>query len=221
MASSSIKDIDMTPIDLRSSQVVPTNQALGGAYDMLADRVKLKEVIDRASVLLEKLCSIKAPIMAPIVPVANALADVELVCNNFCSVVRELRRRSDKGTLLDVDTSGDVLYLFKSLLRLYFDAIFEETWETGNNTHPLSLLLHREKIALVVTKAPRSMTDTDLINDFVEAIQHFSQKDDYMHLFYFIYDADLRISQPLYLENQLILLNTSSLNVKIFVRPLS
>jgi hypothetical protein len=225
MASSKFKDITIAPIKISSSsQAVYHNDTNQEVYDMLAERVKLKEVIDRASLLLEKLNELQSPIVPSVNTIcssSNAISDVELVCNNFCSVVRELRRRSDKGTVLDIDTAEDMLYLFRSLLRLYFDAIFEERWETIHKTNQMALLLHSEKKALVVKKANRNMTDRDLMNDFLDAINHFSHSNEYTSLYYFIYDPELRISQPLYLENQLSALNKNSLNVKIFVRPLS
>lgn len=216
-ASSSFKDLLIAPIDLVSNNALH-NQKTSEAYDALADRVKFKEVIDKATGLFEKLSSLQSPVVAPI---SDALTDVELVCNNFCSVIRELRRRSDKGTVLDIDTNGDALYLMKALLRLYFDAIFEDTWDIDADATQMSLLLPNEKIAVIVKKANRSMTDSDLIENFEKAVQYYSQSKQCSTLFYFIYDPDLRISQPLYLENKLILLNDSSLNTRIFVRPLS
>lgn len=225
-AASRFKDITIAPIEISSSQNAHSTQGTPEVYDMLAFRVKLKEVIDRSSDLLQKLESFQVPITsienaANIPTASDALADVKLVCNNFCSVVRELRRRSDNGTILEIDSTGDMLYLLKSLLRLYFDAIFEETWETPAKVNQSALLIPNEKVVLVVKKTLRSTTDESLMNDFVQALQRYSQTSEYTTLFYFIYDPELRISQPFYLENQLMVLNNSSLNVKIFIRPIN
>jgi hypothetical protein len=221
MACAVIKDITIAPVEMDSSLTEFDKITKNEAYDMLAERVKLKEVLDKAALLIEKINCSEAPLEAPFMVPANAITDVELVCNNFCSVLRELRRRSDHGAILDIETIGDMLYLFRPLLRLYFDAIFEDTWETLHNTSQEALLLPKEKIVLVIKKTRRSITDKELTDDFVQALDHYGQLGDYTTLFYFIYDPDLRIPQPLYLENQLVHLNNSSLNVKIFVRPLS
>ncbi|WP_069999919.1 hypothetical protein [Cellulosilyticum sp. I15G10I2] len=216
--ASHYREINISPIEIASSQSLHNRQGSYEAYDMLAERVKLKEVVDKATSLLEKLNT-----FSPSVPMTaiDTISDVELVCNNFCSVVRELRRRSDHGTVLDIDTDGDILYLLKALLRLYFDAVYEDTNQSYDLNKCRSLLIPREKIALIVKKTHRSSTDKELLNDFLQAINSYSQTSDYTTLFYFIYDPELRISQPIYLENQLILLNNSPLTVKIFIRPLS
>ncbi len=217
-AVSNFKDVNILPIEIISSQALHNKQAGLEAYDVLAERVKLKEVIDKASNLLEKLTPFTA---SAFMSATNAVDDVELVCNNFCSVVRELRRRSDNGAVLEIDTDGDIIYLLKALLRLYFDAVSEDTCQLNSQNNQMALLIHREKIALIVKKTYRSITDRELFNDFVQAIDYYSQNNTCNTLFYFIYDPELRISQPMYLENQLILLNNSTLTVKIFIRPLN
>ncbi len=226
MAKAYLKDVAIAPIDRTATKKSHNKQGQFEAYDMLAERVKLKEVIDRANSLLELLMTFLVPATgtssAPaIVPAANAEADVELVCNKFCSVVRELRRRSEKGTLLEIDTNCDAIYLFKALLRLYFDSLVEDSWQTSLNNTERALLIRTERIVLLVRKTHRNLTDQILINELTDAINYYSQTNEYTSLIYFIYDPDLRISQPAYLESQLMSLDTKELSVKIFIRPLS
>jgi hypothetical protein len=211
--------VGISSIETGSSTSVDFNKP--APYDILAERIKLKKLIDKAYALSDQLSSMPSPVIttSPVAP--NSAAGIELVCYKFCSVVRELRRRSDTGSLLEMSTSEDAVYLFKSLLRLYYDDIFEETWDTTSQNHQVSLVIPNEKIVLVIKKTQRSISETDFVNDFTDILQHYSQTPDYATLFYFIYDPDLRIPHPLHLERQLIASNKTNLSVKIFIRPMN
>jgi hypothetical protein len=211
-----VSSIEIEP----SAHVDITKQA---PYDILAERIKLKKLIDKASDLLDNLSASPSPVIPSpaVTSISTPATDIELVCDKFCSVVRELRRRSDDGPLLEIDTSEDAVYLFKSLLRLYYDAVFEEGWSTDSQNRQVSLVIPQEKIALVVKKTHRTISETDLVNDFIDIVDHYSQTPDYSTLLYFIYDPELRIPHPLYLERQLIALNKTALAIKIFIRPMN
>ena len=217
-ASNYFKEINTAPIEIISSDSIYAKPKEHEAYSVLAERIKLKEVIDKITSLLEELSSYSSSVQVqPSVPINN----IELVCNNFCSVVRELRRPTDHANVLEIDNEGDVLYLFKALLRLYFDSIFQDTWHDTSSEPKNILLIPEEKTALMIKRTHRTITDKEISSDFLEAINYYHESQKYHTLLYFIYDPELRISQPKHLENQLLLLNKTNLNIKVFIRPLN
>ena len=51
---------------------------------------------------------------------------IELICNNFHQVARQMRSRHNNRSTLDINDEYDVQDLFHSLLTLYFDDIRPE-----------------------------------------------------------------------------------------------
>lgn len=219
-ASKKLNDIAVAPIDVADS---PKSYGTHEVYDMLANRIKLKEVIDRASLLLESFngSSPLSVTLSTAQSTSKSNDNIELICNQFCSIVREFRRRSDNGAILEIDHVNDVLYLFKSLLRLYYDTVVEDIWENSEHLTQLALLMPKEGTALIIKKTYKGITDSELTNDFMEALSRYHQTMEYSNIYYFIYDAELRISQPFNLENELNALNKSLLTIKAFIRPLN
>lgn len=225
-ASSHFTVRSLTSIEDLSSDYTYKRENKYEAYDMLAERIKLKEVIDKASLLFEQVNNFlnsqdTIPSSTPETTHSTTLSPIELVCNHFCSVVRSLRRRIDEGPILDVETDGDILYIMKALFRLYFDSIFEENWTNCDEYDFSALLIPRENTALIVKKTMRNTSEQLLINHFKQSIEHFNKTQDFNHIFYFIYDPELRIADPNRLEKQLSFENTGSLHVKILIRPSS
>jgi hypothetical protein len=127
------------------------------------------------------------------------------VCLRFHAVARQLRLRKDYRTTLEVEDDYDLQDLLCALLKLEFDEVGADEWTppyAGGSTRT-TLLLDRDRIAVVAKKTRSGLTTKELAEQISADASHYVSRDSCAHLFCFIYDPEGRIGSPTRLESDL------------------
>ena len=85
---------------------------------------------------------------------SNSLENIQLICNRFHKVARQMRSRHDNRSTLEINDEYDVQDLFHSLLTLYFDDIRKEESNpshAGSNSRS-DFLLKPEQTVIEIKK---------------------------------------------------------------------
>ena len=81
---------------------------------------------------------------------SESIKQIELICNKFHQVVRQMRSRYSNRATIEINDEYDVQDLFHALLALYFDDIRREEGNpshTGSNSRSDFLeLIHKENL---------------------------------------------------------------------------
>jgi hypothetical protein len=127
------------------------------------------------------------------------------VCLRFHAVARQLRLRKDYRATLEVEDDYDLQDLLCALLKLEFDEVGTDEWTppyTGGSTRT-TLLLDRDRIAVVAKKTRSGLTTKELAEQVAADASHFAARASCRQLFCFIYDPEGRIGGPTRLESDL------------------
>lgn len=130
---------------------------------------------------------------------------IRKVCLRFHSVARQLRLRKDYRPTLEIDDDYDLQDLLCALLKMEFDEVSTDEW-TPTYTAGASrttLLVNRDKIAVVAKKTRLGLTTKELADQVTADSAHYRAQGRCSTLFCFIYDPEGRIGSPKRLETTL------------------
>ena len=142
------------------------------------------------------------------------------VCLRFHAVARQLRLRKDYRTTLEVEDDYDLQDLLCALLKLEFDEVGADEWTppyAGGSTRT-TLLLNRDRLAVVVKKTRSGLTTKELAEQVAADTAHYASHKPCAHLFCFIYDPEGRIGSPTRLETDLTSVS-DSFTVDVLIAP--
>lgn len=148
---------------------------------------------------------------AQTVPVTQPLSELETlhlirkVCLRLHAVARQLRLRTDSRPTIEIDDDHDLADLLRALLRLEFDEVGTDEWTPpySGGTPKTTLLLNRERIAIVAKKTRPGLTDKDIAEQVTADTGFYLAHKKCTTLFCFIYDPEGRIGSPKRLETDL------------------
>ncbi|MGB5636039.1 MAG: hypothetical protein WBM44_09085 [Waterburya sp.] len=151
----------------------------------------------------------------------NIIEKIELICNRFHKIARQMRSRYDNRAKLEINDEYDVQDLFHSLLILYFDDIRREESNpsyAGANSRA-DFLLKPEQTVIEIKKTRQGLNNKKLGEELTIDIQKYQAHPDCKTLVCFVYDPEVKISNPRGLEKDLeqVIYN---IEVKVFIRPL-
>jgi hypothetical protein len=148
---------------------------------------------------------------APHVPIAQSLSEPETlqlirkVCLRLHAVALQLRLRTASRPTIEIEDDHDLGDLLRALLRLEFDEVGTDEWTPpySNSTPKTTLLLNRERIAIVTKKTRPGLTDKDIAEQVAADSGFYSAHNKCTTLFCFVYDPEGRIGSPNRLETEL------------------
>ncbi|HCQ20995.1 MAG TPA: hypothetical protein DIU28_05930 [Anabaena sp. UBA12330] len=149
------------------------------------------------------------------------LNKIELLCNRFDLVARQIQIRYGKGkrTTIEINDEYDVQDLFHALLTLYFDDIRDEEWTPSyaGRASRVDFLLKEEQIVIELKKTRENLTGKEVGEQLIIDITRYKSHPDCKTLICFVYDPERRIKNPRGLENDLSK-TTDGMIVKVFIR---
>lgn len=153
-------------------------------------------------------------------PSYTAIAALELLCNRFHLVARQLRQRHARRETLDVSDEYDVQDLLHGLLHLHFDDIRPEEWTPSyaGGSARVDFLLKKESIIVEVKKTRQKLGSREVGDELLIDIGRYQAHPDCKTLLCFVYDPDGRIANPRGLETDLSK-RINDMEVKVLVRP--
>ncbi|MEQ1628745.1 MAG: hypothetical protein ABL965_15210 [Nitrospira sp.] len=153
-------------------------------------------------------------------PTADPVDALRKVCLRFHAVARQLRLRKDYRTTLEVEDDYDLQDLLCALLKLEFDEVGADEWTppyAGGSTRT-TLLLNRDRLAVVAKKTRSGLTTKELAEQVAADTAHYASHKPCAHLFCFIYDPEGRIGSPTRLETDLTSVS-DSFTVDVLIAP--
>lgn len=150
---------------------------------------------------------------------SNTIEKIELICNKFCQVTRQMRSRYNNRSTLEINDEYDVQDLFHSLLNLYFDDIRREESNpsyAGANSRA-DFLLKPEQTVIEIKKTRTGLNKKKLGEELTLDIIKYQTHPDCKNLVCFVYDPEVRIECPQGLERELEQV-TDKIIVRVFIR---
>ncbi len=151
----------------------------------------------------------------------NTIENIELICNKFHQVARQMRSRHNNRSTLNINDEYDVQDLFHSLLALYFDDIRREESNpsyAGANSRS-DFLLKPEQTVIEIKKTRQGLNNKQLGKELTLDANQYQAHPDCKILVCFVYDPEGKINNPRGLEKDLEQA-TDNIEVKVFIRPL-
>jgi hypothetical protein len=146
---------------------------------------------------------------------------IELICNRFHTVVRQLKKRRKGRTVLEVKDEYDVQDLMRVLLHLFFDDIRPEevTPSYAGKSARVDFLLKVEKTVLEIKHGRTNLTEKELGDELIIDIRRYKETHpDCESLYCFVYDPEGYIDNPRGMENDLSQV-TEGMPVKVIIAP--
>lgn len=135
----------------------------------------------------------------------DKLVLVELLCNRFHLVAKQLKTRRDDRETLHISDEYDVQDLLHAMLRIHFDDIRPEEWTPSyaGSAARVDFLLKQESIVVEIKKTRKTLKAKDIGEQLIIDIQKYKKHPDCKVLICFVYDPDGWVSNPKGLENDL------------------
>lgn len=152
----------------------------------------------------------------------DVLSQINLVCDRFHSVVRQLRDRYNGRSTLEIEDEYDVQDLLHSLLILFFDDVRREehTPSLAGSSARMDLMLKEEKIIIEVKKTRKGLGEKEIGKQLIIDIAQYQKHPACETLVIFIYDPEGRIGNPIGLINDLTEMSSKKLNVIPIIKPM-
>jgi hypothetical protein len=135
----------------------------------------------------------------------SILNKLELLCERFHLVARQLRTRYSDRNTINIEDEYDVQDLFHSLLTIYFDDIRKEEWTPSyaGSCSRVDFLLKQEEIVVEIKKTRKGLGSRELGEELLVDIQKYQVHPSCKILVCFVYDPEGRIANPRGIENDL------------------
>ena len=144
---------------------------------------------------------------------------INLTCNRFHSVARQLRLRHQNRSTIEIEDEYDVQDLLHALLKIFFDDIRSEEWSPSyaGGSSRMDFLLKNEQIVVEVKKTRKGLTDKEIGEQLIIDIEKYKSHPDCKTLVCFVYDPEGMIANPKGLERDLS--KKTDLIVNVFIEP--
>jgi hypothetical protein len=153
----------------------------------------------------------------------NPINQIEMICNNFHLIARQLRARREGRSTLEIEDEYDVQDLFHSILWLFFADIRPEEYTPSyaGGSSRMDFLLKKEKIAVEtkMTRKGKGTEDNRIGQELLLDIERYQEHPDCATLICFVYDPGGRVGNPLGITTDLMKKNTTKLKIRVFIRP--
>ncbi|EAM9428029.1 TPA_asm: malate dehydrogenase [Salmonella enterica] len=128
----------------------------------------------------------------------SALSLVLNILNRFPAFARELKRRYDNRTPLEINDEYDLQDMLYSILTLHFDDIRKEEYTPsfGGGASRQDFLLKKEKIVIEVKKTRKSLGAAKVGGELLIDMAHYRAHQDCDTLILFVYDPDHYVANP-------------------------
>jgi hypothetical protein len=136
---------------------VPPHLAVDADIVSALTKIDAVETFSRTARRLVRQIQIKTQMHTITPGTAYGLREIQLVCERFHDVVRQLRGRHDDRTTLEVTDEYDVQDFLHALLRVFFTDIRPEEWTPSyaGQSSRVDFLLKPEQILVEVKKRER------------------------------------------------------------------
>lgn len=150
-----------------------------------------------------------------------AVGKIQLICNRFHQVARQMRSRYNNRPRLGINDEYDVQDLFHcQLISHGFDDIRREESNpsyAGSNSRS-DFLLKPEQTIIEIKKTRQGLNNKKLGEELTLDIHKYQSHPDCNTLVCFVYDPQGRIDNPRGLETDLEQ-QAEKIDVKVFIRP--
>jgi hypothetical protein len=145
---------------------------------------------------------------------------IELLCERFHAVVKQLRKRRQSRATIDVQDEYDVQDLLHALLRIFFDDVRPEEWTPSfaGKSSRMDFLLPKEKTVVEIKKARPTLTAGELGTELIDDAARYKSHPSCKRLVCFVYDPEGYIANPTGIEADLSR-PIDGLEVKIIIMP--
>lgn len=180
----------------------------------------LEEFIAKTSRLIRQI-EIKMMIKSKLTGTSSAISHIEMLCQNFHIVARQLRNRHSNRPTIEIEDEYDVQDLFHALLKLYFEDIRSEEWmpSYAGGAARADFLMKNEQIIVEIKKTRSGLADKYVGEQLIIDIAKYKVHPDCKTLVCFVYDPEARIGNPKGIETDLNQLSTNELDVFVMIRP--
>jgi hypothetical protein len=210
--------------DLQPIQPIPAEDNPWPAHASGVKRAKLREVANAADRLLHRAEArwIASGNSDTADSLAGTLALIELLCNRFHAVVRQLRGRHNDRPTLDVADEYDVQDLLHALFQIHFDDIRPEEYTPSyaGGRSRTDFLLKNECVMVEVKKTRPGLSARELGEQLLVDIGRYSAHPDSKVLICFVYDPEGRIANARGVEADLEKRSTEKMRVRVLIRPI-
>lgn len=179
----------------------------------------IKGLVSRVIKFREKTDSILSEYRQPIV-VEDFQRVIENIFLTFHLVAGEIGKRHENRSTFKIEDEYDVQDLLRVLLKTHFNDVRteEETPSYAGASGRIDILLKQEKIGIEVKMTRKGLRDKTVGEQLIKAIVRYQQHPDCEFLYCFVYDPEMRLSNPIGLERDLTKKH-DGLPVKVFIVP--
>jgi hypothetical protein len=145
---------------------------------------------------------------------------IDLVCDRFHAVARQLRSRHASRPTLDVSDEYDVQDLLHALLRIFFKDVRPEEWTPSyaGKASRMDFLVPTEHVVVETKKTRPGLGTKEIGDELLVDIARYKKHPSCRRLVCFVYDPDGRIANPAGIEADLNRIE-DGLEVKVIIMP--
>lgn len=169
------------------------------------------------------LGALKACKQIPPNPKATNTNECDLLMNlfnRFHAISRQLTRRHNNRSTLEVKDEYDVQDLLHAFLKLHFGDIRAEEWcpSYAGKSNRMDFLLKESKTVVEVKMTRPTLNEKEIGTQLIDDIARYRSHPDCSQLICFVYDPEAIIGNPEGLERDLSN-QTENFSVKVIIRP--
>lgn len=135
----------------------------------------------------------------------DSSVNVKLVFTRLPEVVRQLQKRHDERSTLEVNDEYDLQDLLHALLKIYFDDIRTEEYvpSYAGTSSRMDFLLPDKKIVIETKMTRDSLKARKLSQEIIEDKEHYQKHPSCETLYCLVYDPNVLIDNPRGFENDI------------------
>ena len=127
------------------------------------------------------------------------------LCRRFPAFIRELGRRHNQREPFEVNDEYDLQDLLRAVLRVHFSDVRPEEWNPsyGDTQSRSDFLLKPERVVIETKMTRPGLSQRQVVEQLVIDKAKYQGHPDCETLICFVYDPDLRLRNPVAIENDL------------------
>jgi len=152
--------------------------------------------------------------------IAEPLEILLTIIRNFDKVVRQIKRRYNNRTTIEVKDEYDIQDLLHAILKAFFGDVRPEEYTPSyaGGSSRVDFLLKKEKAIVEVKFASQKLKEKEIGNQLIIDIKKYQTHPDCQNIYCLVYDPDGVIRNPIGLEADLSCTH-DKIGVKVLVVP--